>query len=420
MVAGSGAELEENTCKADCDDNLKLVRTAAIYGPNAAGKSNIIRALETMRQIILDSAKEMQRGEPLDIDCFLFNTEGRHQPSKFEIIFSKTGIRYQYGFEADKRRIYNEWLFSFPNERTQQWFIREYDKKSDTYHYKFSTHFKGGKKQHNLWRDSTKSNTLFFSNAILLNNDQLQPIFDWFQKELKIIRNLAKIDNLKSVEMIENLKTKGKIMKLMTFADPSITDVIIEKHLVIKESLENASSKVTGKGYFSEKGPGVDWDLPVVPPDATGILAGFIRDNKRISFIHSNNLPIPFNKESDGTRKLLEIAGYWVELLERGGVLVIDEIDNSLHPILVLNLINLINSSTNKKGAQLIFSTHDTSLLDSKHFRRDQIWFVEKDQKNATNLYSLLEFSPRKHETYGKYYLQGRYGALPYIGDWTF
>lgn len=406
MVAGSGIELEEeNVCKADFDKELRLVRAAAIYGPNAAGKSNLIRALETMRRIVLESAKEIQRGEYLDIDPFLFDTKATYQPSRFEIIFSKDNVRYEYGFEADKDRIYNEWLFSFPNERTQQWFVRQYDKANDLYDYKFSTHFKGGKKQHDLWKNSTKSNTLFFSNAVLLSNDQLNPIFDWFQKDLKIIKNLDQVSIEKSIEMIKNPKTKAKMMRLMASADPSIKDIVVADPLkkVVKDNVDEIKHQFEPKEEIK-----------------LALLEHLFFKDQRVKFVHDNNVSPAFKKESDGTRRMFGIAGYWVDLLERGGVLVIDEMDNSLHPILVKSLVTLVNGPNNKNGAQLIFSTHDTTLLDSELFRRDQIWFVEKDQKNASKLYSLLDFSPRKHETYGKYYLQGRYGALPYIGDWKF
>lgn len=126
-------------------------------------------------------------------------------------------------------------------------------------------------------------------------------------------------------------------------------------------------------------------------------------------------------EESEGTRRLLSYAGRWIDALEKGKVIIVDELDNSLHPLVVRFLIKLIcNPDSNKNNAQIIFSTHDTSLLDNELFRRDQIWFVEKDEFNSTHLYPLLEFSPRKYEAIGRGYLQGRYGALPYIGEWKF
>ncbi len=141
----------------------------------------------------------------------------------------------------------------------------------------------------------------------------------------------------------------------------------------------------------------------------------------KIYLIHSGNVPLELEYESMGTRKLFAYAGHWINALDNGKILIVDELDNGLHPLVVRFLVELIfNPKINIKCTQLIFSTHDTTLLDNELFRRDQIWFVEKDEMNSTKLYSLLEFSPRKNEAIGRGYLQGRYGALPYIGEWKF
>ena len=144
------------------------------------------------------------------------------------------------------------------------------------------------------------------------------------------------------------------------------------------------------------------------------------KDFTEINFVHPDAV-LNFREESQGTQKLFAFAGNWDDALDNGKVIVVDELERSLHPLAVRFLVNLIaNPETNPKNAQLIFSTHDTSLLDADIFRRDQIWFVEKDKEHSTQLYPLLDFSPRKDEAIGKGYLQGRYGALPYVGDWRF
>jgi len=186
----------------------------------------------------------------------------------------------------------------------------------------------------------------------------------------------------------------------MSIADPSISDI----------------SSVTEK--FSED------ILPKNMPDdiKEKIKAGYEGKDvlTKLEFTHPNNALLDLDEESHGTQKFFAYSGYWIDALENGKVVVVDELDNSLHPLAVRFLINLISDpEKNKNNSQLIFSTHDTSLLDSNIFRRDQIWFVEKDKHNATQLYSLLDFSPRKDEAIGRGYLQGRYGALPYIGDWS-
>ena len=398
MLASTGQELSENVCLSDSDANLRLVRSAVIYGANAAGKSNLIRALYFMQEVILFSAKESQQGEKIPVDSFLFDKETASQASTFEVTFTKNQVRYQYGFELDKDRIYEEWLYAYPSGKMQQWFNRVYDKKNDKYLWKFSNLFTG-KKQ--LWTDSTRSNALFLSTAVQLNSEKLAPVFSWFQKDLVVIYAFNGANKSKSLEQLKTSEGKKKLLKYINIADKSILDV----------------SFVTEK--FSEDRLSKD-----MPDDIKEKLKSDFAGKEvitKLNFIHPNNAALDIDDESHGTQKFFAYAGYWIDALENGKVILVDELDNGVHPLAVRFLINLIsNSEENKVNSQLIFTTHDTSLLDSDIFRRDQIWFVEKDKDNATQLYPLLDFSPRKNEAIGKGYLQGRYGALPYIGDWSF
>lgn len=396
MVAGTGKELEQNTCRSGFDPDTQLVRTSVIYGPNAGGKTNLIRALHFMRYFVLSSAKESQQGEEISVESFLFDKKTKNQPSEFHVIFCKDKVRYQYGFILDKKQIKEEWLFAYPSGRIQRWFSRKYDKSSKSYRWKFSKYFTG-KKQ--FWADSTRGNSLFLSTAVQLNNKQLLPIFSWFQKELIVISS-SEVGPSKTINHIKAVQGTRKVLEYMNVADPTIADISVE--------FEKLS-----EGNF--------------PPDMPDELKKFFKDKMkdrdipRISFTHPDNIELDFSEESEGTKKLFYFSGYWIDALKNGKVIVVDELDNSLHPLSVRFLITLmVNSRINKKNAQLIFSTHDTSQLDKEIFRRDQIWFVEKDKDDSTKLYSLLEFSPRKNEALARGYLQGRYGALPYVGNWGF
>lgn len=398
LVASTGTELPQNIRVPDADSKLQLVRSAVIYGANAAGKSNLIRALHFMRHIILSSAKESQQGEKILVDSFLFDKETASKPSTFEITFTKNKVRYQYGFELDKDRVFEEWLYAYPSGRMQQWFSRAYDRKNDKYSWKFSKFFTG-KKQ--VWTDATRNNALFLSTAIHLNNEQLLPVFSWFQKDLVVISAFNRISPTKSLVQLDTGEGKKKLLKYINIADPSVSDI----------------STVTEK-FSAEK-------LPKNIPNRIKekIKNDFLGKDvlTKLEFVHPGNASLDLEEESHGTQKFFAYAGYWIDTLENGKVIVIDELDNSLHPLAVRFLVNLIShSEKNKENSQLIFTTHDTSLLDSDIFRRDQVWFVEKDKHNATQLYPLLDFSPRKDEALGRGYLQGRYGALPYIGDWSF
>lgn len=351
-----------------------------------------------MGRFVIYSAKESQQGEKVLVKNFIFDKKTQSEPSEFEVTFIKEGIRYQYGFTVDENRILEEWLFAYPSNHGQQWFSRVYDKKNDQYSWKFSKFFKGGKKI----ADLTIRNVLFLSNAVKNNNMQLVPIFSWFQKDLFFLDLGRGINSERSINHIKSIDNKEKILEIINAADSSITDIKINKEITNEKNLPNFPESMPPevKDYFKKE---------------------LMKEKTKINFLHSGNIELDFGFESDGTRRSFALAGYWIDVLENGGVLIVDELDNSLHPLMVLFLINLIhNPKINKKNAQLIFATHDTSLLDNEIFRRDQIWFVEKDKNNATQLYPLLDFSPRKHEAIGRGYLQGRYGALPYIGEWRF
>ncbi|HAT1994490.1 ATP-binding protein [Legionella pneumophila serogroup 1] len=400
MVAGHGSELEENLITDASEGRIRLVRAAVIYGANASGKSNLLSALAFMRMFVNKSAKESQHGEMIPIDSFLFDPNNFNKPSEFEITFIKNEVMYQYGFVLDVNQIFEEWLFAYPFGKAQRWFSRVYDTENKKYSWSFSKFFKGG----NQVKDLTLKNVLFLSNAVKLNNQQLIPVYDWFQNDLMLIdsANTRTFNFKASIELLKTPEGKNELLKMMTTADPSIADIKLDLKKPNEEEIKLPST---------------------MPPEIQNYFKQEImnKDHPIIHFSHAENILLDLMEESDGTRRLLAFAGKWINAIKNGSVLIVDELDNSLHPLIVRFLVKLIcNPETNKNNAQLIFSTHDTSLLDSDAFRRDQIWFVEKDELNSTRLYPLLEFSPRKHEAIGKGYLQGRYGALPYIGQWMF
>ncbi|HBB6896762.1 TPA: ATP-binding protein [Legionella pneumophila] len=399
MVASANSEIEDNVCTTDCHEKFRVVRAAVFYGANASGKSNILSALLFMRMFIIHSAKESQHGEKISVDSFMFSNNETKQPSEFEIIFIKNKIRYQYGFVVDENKIYEEWLFAYPLGKAQRWFSRIYDQTNKVYDWKFSKYFKGYKQIRNL----TRSNVLFLSNAVQLNNEQLTPVFGWFQKDLVFIDPPRErgVNIRTTIELLKTSEGAKRVLTFMKTADPSISDI----QLKIKKPKEEEI-------YFSD----------TMPAEVQNYFKKEIVNKEQpiIKFIH-NQISLPLYEESEGTRRLLSYAGRWIDAIDNGKIIIVDELDNSLHPLVVKFLIKLIcNPEINKNNAQLIFSTHDTSLLDNDLFRRDQIWFVEKDEENSSQLYPLLDFSPRKHEAFGKGYLQGRYGALPFIGEWKF
>lgn len=381
----------------------KLLRAAVIYGPNAAGKSNIIRALNFMINFILKS-HELQEGQTINTIPFVLSDLSKTEPSEFEIFFIQDKIRYQYGFAVNQTRVTKEWLLAYPEGRAQRWYERSYDENTDNEKWYFGSKFIGRRQ---LLQEATRKNALFLSTAILLNNEQLKPIFEWFQNKIATILPDRQLNLKYSIEQSESEAGKRSLMDFMTTADRSIADIEIKR--VPIQPLKQELLPLNMPQELKKR----------IVDDSHAIKAADIR------FLHKNNngesVSFRFEDESDGTKRLFAFAGPLLDVIERGRTLFVDELGTSLHPIMVQFLIGIIqNPYINKNNAQLIFTTHDTTILDSDILRRDQIWFVEKNNEQASNLYPLSDFRPRKGEALEKNYLAGRYGALPFIGDLRF
>jgi AAA15 family ATPase/GTPase len=401
LAAAKGGELDEsNTFPSGISRLPMLLRSAVMYGANASGKSNTILALNLMQFLVLQSFSAIQEGQPVPIVPFLFDTESAKSPSEFEITTISEGTRYQYGFSATQQRITEEWLIAYPEGKPQRWFERIFDNKTNTYEWQFSRNFSGQKE---VIKTATRSNALFLSTAIQLNNDQLKPVFNWFSTKLAIILPATIINLQSTIDRCASENEKKRIMAFMNAADISIANINLEKQLF------NASMVP-----------------PVIFPELRDKMIKDLsgKELTAVKFFHNTEagtVSLDLADESQGTQKLFVFSGPWLDVLSNGKVLVIDELNTSLHPLLVRHLVSLFHDSkTNRRNAQLIITTHDTSLLDPDIYRRDQVWFTEKDDHGATKLYSLVEFKPRKNEAFERGYLKGRYGALPFIGDFAF
>lgn len=411
MVADSSTELQaENTFLLEGKSKLpRLLKSASIYGANAAGKSNVLFAMQAMRDIVLYSANA-QLGESIK---FIHPHALREdEPTEFEIIFIIEGVRYQYGFAATRQLIMEEWLFVSPSSRAQQWLSRVYatdPEKDEKYDWLINQTFIKGNKS--VWKEATRDNALFLSTAAQLNSEQFGRVLEWFRHNLK--KGMTEDGSLaRNFALCENLESKKKVLQFLSAADLGINDIEIVEHPLSSEELfEEFPSKV--KQDYAKNTQRRNFVIAKNNPQRS--LATI-----EVNFMHQTSegkdFKLPFTVESMGTRRLFENAGMWLDALEKGGVTYVDELESSLHPLIARFLVSLFNNpETNPKNAQLIFTTHDTTLLDNDLLRRDQIWFVEKDQNQMTHLYPLSDFKPRKNEALQKGYLQGRYSALPYI-----
>lgn len=381
-------ELVETNCTETPVSGLpRLLRSAVIYGPNAAGKSNLLKALGFMKNFVLQS-HSLQEGESIDVVPFALAVDTKHEPSEFEIFFIQDSIRYQFGFAANGHLVTKEWLYSYPKGRVKRLYERAYDPATNDYKW-YDPSLNGPKE---LWKKSTRKNALFLSTAIQLNSEQLKPVFNWFQTGLQVVFPSGEISLHNSVTQCATDEGRENIMEFMNAADLSIAGIEVHRAVTTLDTVNEQSPK----------------DRPSL-----------------IRFQHKSDtgelLTLNFSEESDGTQKLFSYAGPLLDVLAIGRLLVVDELDTSLHPLMVRFLISLVhNPAINKHNAQLIFTTHDTSVLDPDLYRRDQIWFVEKAKDQSSRLYPLSDFSPRKGEALERNYLHGRYGALPFIGELRF
>ena len=372
----------------------RLLRCAVLYGANAAGKSNLLKALDLVSDLVVLSAKESQRGEPIKVSPF--GAKNQSEASTFEVVFVQDGVKYQFGFTANRNRIIEEWLYAFPEKRAQKWYYRKGTADSDVSDYEFGPSLRGPKQQ---WRSATRSNSLFLSTAVQLNAEQLVPVFEWFNEKLRVVLGKGDLSSNFSTGLVSMPERKKQLVSLLSNADIAIDDIeVIERPA--DEQFESLVKKVFPEGHQEA----------VLKEHRTAVRL------KHKS--GGGDFWLEMDDESQGTQKLFAYAGPILDVLEKGYVLVVDEMNNSLHPLLVRRIVEAFNDpKVNRKNAQLIFASHGISILSTECFRRDQIWFVEKDSSAATHVYPLVDFSPRKDAVLSKGYLQGRFGAIPFLSQ---
>jgi uncharacterized protein len=392
LVASRDKTNEETSVMATGNKSVpRLLRAAAIYGANAGGKSNLVRAMQLLRVMVNDSAK-LQAGQAINVQPFRLDPAFAEQPVEYEITFLLDNVRHQFGFTLTPRKILSEWLIVYKSTQPATWYERKFDNRTQKYEYKFSTQLLGAKA---VWSEATRDNALFLSTAVQLNSEQLRPIFAFLTGGLVIFENGSGPAPDYTISHIER-NNADRVREFLSAADIGIADIRLKKQTA---RLHNVRLDVATGQFESVPTEPREINVPTFEHKAGSGLAVF-------------DLP----DESEGTQKLFAFAGPIFHILENGQVLVVDELDRSLHALLVRQLIGMFqNPDINQKGAQLIFTTHDTSLLDGELLRRDQIWLAEKDEDQASRLYPLSDFSPRKGEALERGYLAGRYGGVPIL-----
>jgi len=390
---------------------FKFLKSAVLYGANAGGKSNLFAAMSRMKWLVVNSSKELQAGEALDVEPFKLSTETEDQPSLFEIVFIQNDVLYRYGFVIDNERVHEEWLFHRPDlskNREAMLFVRENDGISVKPRTAFHEEAKGLERK-------TRSNALFISVVANFNGPIATSLLEWMQ-QFNFLSGMSNNSMGYTLRLMEDPVYRSKILGFVQAADFAIDDLKMEKINVDELRLPT----------------GVEIPKEVMEHLSSAEMIVSFRKK-----FDGNHAPAGYSvfdvnaSESEGTKKFLSMAGPILEKLTEGGVLVVDELDAKLHPLLTRKIIDMFHSyDVNTKNAQLIFATHDVTNLTKELFRRDQVWFAEKDRYGATDLYSLADYKlddeetkekkdrkVRKDASYGKDYLLGKYGGIPHIGN---
>lgn len=401
--ASSISELSENV--ATLKDKTKLLRTMAVYGANSSGKSNLIKAMKQMKDMIGNSVK-LNASDNLDYNPFLFSTETEGQPTFFELDFYMDADRYRYGFEYNKTHIVTEWLFKTVKKKEEWLFLRE----NGEITVNEETFAEGLHKA-----EATNENRLFLSLVSQLKGEVCAKIMEWFRMGFSIISGIEEVDYQEESE------------KLIHKVDKELNEHFFQplklgfSKLYIEESAFDVSKKfpelISINKLINKKELQKIWEDEKVMEVYT-VHNKYDSNGKAISEVSLDCR----EQESDGTNKVISLSyPIWAALL-KGRTLIIDEIDTKLHPIITQELIKYFTSPHfMNRNPQLFFSTHDTNLLSSDLLRRDQVWFTEKDEVEQTDLYRLADIhlpdgsKIRKDANLEKNYIQGRYGAIPYI-----
>lgn len=397
--ASSISELPGNVVNVG---KYKLLRSAVVYGANSSGKSNLINALDRMRDILLSSVK-LNDNDPLDYSPFLLSRQVENVPTFFEIEFLHKDKKYRYGFEFNYTEIVNEWLFVKHGAKSE---IVQFIRTSEGIG--VADVFEEGKGK----EPSTNANRLFVSLVAQLGGEISKSIIEWFRS----YNVLSGIDHKDydgfSMRMIrDNISGCKESLSFFKKLKLGFENVNVKEEEFIPSKLPSdmpekikarLSKELLGKTVVSINTIHNKYDK-------TGKIVDSVIFDKD-------------SQESEGTKKIIDLSGPIFDTLISGKILIIDELDAKLHPLLTKQIITLFNDPvSNPNNAQLFFTTHDTNLLSSEIFRRDQIWFTEKDETEQTDLYSLVDFKlpdgskVRNDSNLERNYIRGRYGAIPFI-----
>lgn len=386
-------------------------KVSALYGANASGKSNFIKAITFIKHFLINSNNMLERTQ-IQITPFKFDLASYNKPSSFEIAFVKDRIKYEYGFTCDKEKVHEEFLNYYPNGRVAMLF-----KRRNVDEYEFGNLDGHSNNILKMIKSTNTANKLFLATAAIVGNiEPFKQAFNFLHGDIVMPLNSLLMAPQFTDDALDRMGRDGTIESYKEFALRFIKDGDF--------NIENFERKIVP----IEKGSAKHHQM-ISAMKQSGIPDHILNNSslhqiqeietRTFHNINGELKPLFIHEESEGTQTIYSFAPLLYDVLKNGKILFVDEIEKGLHPMLVEYIVKTFtNKELNKNNAQIVFSTHSTNFLDLDLLRRDQIWFFEKSNKDgATNLYSLTDFSPRNNENIQKGYLIGRYGAVPFISN---
>lgn len=378
---------------------LRLLPVAALFGANASGKSNVLKAMADMRHAVADSFSGWTPDGGTHRRAFRLDPGAEDHPTTYEVNLVINGVLHWYGFEMDSERITREWAYHYPRGRRKLLFSRDSDQ----------IDFRPLKAKGAAVAALLRPNALFLSTAAAAGTEDLMDLYGWLRRNLRIAMTGSERSRQHfTTHLLEHAEHREQVLALMRAADLGIVDITREEvDQEVKERVARVMRVVSA-----------DMGEPV---DEEQMLEGLVDVRLHHRGAGGEQVAFGMQDESLGTMVWLGLVGPVIDALARGMVLLVDELDASLHPSLTSQIVRLFQDpKTNPRRAQLVFNTHDVTLIDSGRLGRDQIWFTEKDNDGATRLLPLSDQSPRKDEAITKGYLHGRYGGVPIVADGDF
>jgi AAA15 family ATPase/GTPase len=380
---------------------FRVVNTAAVYGANASGKTSVFDAIYIFIDALVKSHREKIGEKTYQITPFLLDNDMQSKPTGMQITYVANGIRYNYGFSYLNGEFIEEWLYGYPNMKSIEYFFRKKGERT-----RFSDHLKGRKK---TLEELTRSDSLFLSASAMNGHEYLSEVHNHICNSISFVHNdaLRTIEQMVGHALLEEDALKPFIIELLKEASAGVEDIEVTEAKIDDEHWKTIQE--------------------VLKPDALDKVVEELSFKKpvKLKFLHRGKdgelHSFQISDESSGTRKIFSLSLSILRAIKSGSVLIVDELDSQIHELMALSLIEMFRSPIiNNKGAQLIFNTHNSGFLKSTLFRKDQIWFTEKDQGGGATLYPLTDFDSRSDENIAKGYLCGLYGAVPWRGQFSF